>query len=223
MDTTQLALLALLLGAIIGGSVSVVDRRWRCARGIAPRAETSSVIPDGVREVLHGMDDAAVVVDTSSTVLAASAAAVPFHLERRERSARPTSCAASPAACASAESAATATLRLRRGAPPAEPRLVVVRATRISPRLTLLVLRDITERERVEQMRRDFVANTSHELKTPVGAVSLLAEAIESAADDPDSGAHLRRTADRRGRAPRAAHLAHHEPLAPAGRGRVHR
>jgi len=47
------------------------------------------------------------------------------------------------------------------------------------------VIRDITERERVEQMRRDFVANTSHELKTPVASVSLLAEAIESAADDP--------------------------------------
>src|SRR5690606_21083399 len=38
---------------------------------------------------------------------------------------------------------------------------------------------------RLDQMRQDFVANTSHELKTPVGAVSLLAEAIESAADDP--------------------------------------
>ena len=48
------------------------------------------------------------------------------------------------------------------------------------------MLRDITERERVEEMRRDFVANTSHELKTPVGAVSLLSEAIMSAADDPD-------------------------------------
>ena len=184
MDTTQLALLALILGAIIGGSVSIVIVLALRARDRA-QAETSSVIPDGVREVLHGMDDAAVVVDASSTVLAASTAALPFHLEEGEvlpsdelrglaRRVR------------TAESAATATLRLRRGAPPAEPRLVVVRATRISPRLTLLVLRDITERERVEQMRRDFVANTSHELKTPVGAVSLLAEAIESAADDPD-------------------------------------
>ena len=154
-------------------------------RATVRAAQTSSVIPDGVREVLHGMDDAAVVVDTSSTVLAASAAAVPFHLA--EGSVLPSDeLRAVARRVRQDESATTVTLRLRRGAPPAEPRLVVVRATRISPRLTLLVLRDITERERVEQMRRDFVANTSHELKTPVGAVSLLAEAIESAADDPD-------------------------------------
>ncbi|MET0781552.1 MAG: ATP-binding protein [Microbacterium sp.] len=184
MDTTQLALLALLLGAVIGGSVSMVIVLAIRARDRAV-AQTSSVIPDGVREVLHGMDDAAVVVDASSTVLAASAAAVPFHLE--EGGVLPSDdLRAIARRVRTAESAVTATLRLRRGAPPAEPRLVVVRATRISPRLTLLVLRDITERERVEQMRRDFVANTSHELKTPVGAVSLLAEAIESAADDPD-------------------------------------
>jgi two-component system sensor histidine kinase SenX3 len=55
----------------------------------------------------------------------------------------------------------------------------------IGARLVLLIIRDVTEQERLDQMRRDFVANTSHELKTPVGAVSLLAEAIESAADDP--------------------------------------
>ena len=184
MDTTQLSLLALIVGAIIGGSVSLVIVLALRARDRA-EAATSSVIPDGVREVLHGMDDAAVVVDASSTVLAASAAAVPFHLE--EGSVLPSDELRGLARRVRAsDSAATATLRLRRGAPPAEPRLVVVRATRISSRLTLLVLRDITERERVEQMRRDFVANTSHELKTPVGAVSLLAEAIESAADDPD-------------------------------------
>ncbi len=184
MDTTQLVLLALTVGAIIGGSVSLVVVLAMRARDRA-EAATSSVIPDGVREVLHGMDDAAVVIDGSSTVLAASAAAIPFHLE--EGSVLPSDDLRGLARRVHAsDSAATATLRVRRGAPPAEPRLVVVRATRISSRLTLLVLRDITERERVEQMRRDFVANTSHELKTPVGAVSLLAEAIESAADDPD-------------------------------------
>jgi len=184
MDTLQLALLALLAGVVIGGSVAAVIVAALRARDRL-RAEASMAIPEGVREVLHGMDDAAVVVDASATVLAASAPAGPFHLGEGQvlpsddlkalmRRARETDLPQSE------------TLRLRRGAPPAEPRLVAVRATRVSPRLTLLVLRDITERERVEQMRRDFVANTSHELKTPVGAVSLLAEAIESAADDPD-------------------------------------
>jgi two-component system sensor histidine kinase SenX3 len=48
-----------------------------------------------------------------------------------------------------------------------------------------LVLQDVTEARRVEAVRRDFVANVGHELKTPVGALSLLAEAIEDAADDP--------------------------------------
>jgi two-component system, OmpR family, sensor histidine kinase SenX3 len=38
-----------------------------------------------------------------------------------------------------------------------------------------------------EAVRRDFVANVGHELKTPVGALSLLAEAVEDAADDPET------------------------------------
>jgi two-component system sensor histidine kinase SenX3 len=183
MHTTQLALLALAAGVIIGSAVSVVIMASLRARDKV-RTHTSLDIPDGVREVLHGMDDAAVVVDTSHTIHAASAAAAPFGLI--EGAALPSDELRGVArSVRTSDTAATSTLRLQRGAPPAEPRLVVVRATRISPRLTLLVVRDITERERVEQMRRDFVANTSHELKTPVGAVTLLAEAIESAADDP--------------------------------------
>jgi two-component system sensor histidine kinase SenX3 len=39
----------------------------------------------------------------------------------------------------------------------------------------------------VEAIRRDFVANVSHELKTPVGALNLLAEAVQEAADDPEA------------------------------------
>jgi two-component system, OmpR family, sensor histidine kinase SenX3 len=51
----------------------------------------------------------------------------------------------------------------------------------------VLLLEDITEQHRLEAVRRDFVANVSHELKTPVGALTLLAEAVQEAADDPDA------------------------------------
>ena len=48
-----------------------------------------------------------------------------------------------------------------------------------------LLLTDMSEHRRLESVRRDFVANVSHELKTPVGALTLLAEAVQEAADDP--------------------------------------
>ena len=50
----------------------------------------------------------------------------------------------------------------------------------------LLVVRDITEARRIDEVRRDFVANASHELKTPAAAIQAAAETIRSAAaDDP--------------------------------------
>ncbi|WP_150958709.1 sensor histidine kinase [Microbacterium testaceum] len=189
MEQPQLVLLALLAGLLVGAAaVGLVVAALRARdRSLA---QTSAEVPEGVEAMLGAMDDPAFVCDTSSTVLALSPAAEVFgvqageviaseELKRVARVARDTG------------SGIAENLRLRRGAAPAEPRLVAVRATPISPRLTLLVLRDITERERVEEMRRDFVANTSHELKTPVGAVSLLAEAIESAADDPAQVRHF--------------------------------
>ena len=50
-----------------------------------------------------------------------------------------------------------------------------------------LVVDDLTEAKRVESVRRDFVANVGHEIKTPVGALQLLAEAALDAHDDPDA------------------------------------
>ncbi|MCI9889007.1 two-component sensor histidine kinase [Micrococcales bacterium 31B] len=49
----------------------------------------------------------------------------------------------------------------------------------------LLLADDLTREQRVEDTRRDFVANVSHELKTPVGAMLVLAETLIDAADDP--------------------------------------
>lgn len=186
MDSTQLALLALVVGALIGGSV-VGLMVWAIRSRDHIRRVTSIEVPDGAREVLQGMDDAAVVVDASLLVSAASAPAEVFGL--REGTTLPEGDLRALVRRVRASGLAShATLQLRRGV---EPRLVSARASVITPRLTLLVIRDITERERVEEMRRDFVANTSHELKTPVGAVTLLAEAVHSAADDPEQVRHF--------------------------------
>lgn len=61
-----------------------------------------------------------------------------------------------------------------------------VRAAPIGPDSVLVLAEDLSGARRVDTVRRDFVANVSHELKTPVGALTLLAEAVSEAADDPD-------------------------------------
>ncbi|HVU91123.1 MAG TPA: ATP-binding protein [Jatrophihabitans sp.] len=59
------------------------------------------------------------------------------------------------------------------------------------PVAVCLLLVDVSEQRRLEAVRRDFVANVSHELKTPVGALTLLAEAIQDAADEPEAVARF--------------------------------
>lgn len=183
MTLPQIALLSLAVGLMIGVGLSLLVV-WAYRARARVVEETSTVVPDGVTDVLGSMDDAACVVDTSGLVLAVSRGAARFGIEvgatldnqelrqlvRRVRGTGGT---------------ATESLRITRAGLSLDPRLVSARASVISPRMCLLIIRDVTEQERLDQMRRDFVANTSHELKTPVGAVTLLAEAIESAADDP--------------------------------------
>ena len=76
-----------------------------------------------------------------------------------------------------------------------------VRLSPLNGELCLILIEDVTDERRLDAVRRDFVANISHELKTPVGALSLLAEAIESAATDEETVAHfagrMRREASR--------------------------
>ena len=78
---------------------------------------------------------------------------------------------------------------------PGQGTLVVqVRVAPLTEEYILLLADDRTEIARTEAVRNDFVANVSHELKTPVGAISLLAEALESA---PEDQATVRRFASR--------------------------
>ncbi len=66
-------------------------------------------------------------------------------------------------------------------------RAVVRLLTEEDRRFVVVFADDDSEQVRMEATRRDFVANVSHELKTPVGAMGLLAEALLESADDPDS------------------------------------
>lgn len=59
------------------------------------------------------------------------------------------------------------------------------------PRFAVVFAYDQSEYARMEASRRDFVANVSHELKTPVGAMTVLAEALLASADDPDTVRHF--------------------------------
>jgi two-component system sensor histidine kinase SenX3 len=63
--------------------------------------------------------------------------------------------------------------------------LLQVRVAPLGLERVLVLAEDRTEARRVEAIRRDFVVNVSHELKTPVGALALLAETVADAADDP--------------------------------------
>jgi two-component system sensor histidine kinase SenX3 len=61
-------------------------------------------------------------------------------------------------------------------------------------RFAVVYVDDQSEHARMEATRRDFVANVSHELKTPVGAMGVLAEALQASADEPET---VRRFADK--------------------------
>jgi two-component system sensor histidine kinase SenX3 len=70
----------------------------------------------------------------------------------------------------------------RPGRPPAVYR---ARLAPIGDGTVAVLLEDVTDTRRLEDVRRDFVANVSHELKTPAAALGLLSEALQDAADDP--------------------------------------
>ncbi len=73
------------------------------------------------------------------------------------------------------------TTEVRLGA--GEPRTVVLRAARTPEGGTIVVLEDVSELRRLRQIRTEFIDNLSHELRTPISTVSLLAETASREAD----------------------------------------
>ncbi len=183
VDATIAATLGGAVGLVIG-AVGVLAGRWSERSLDEVPTAPEPPLPRGVADVLSALRSIAIVVDTSDAVVKASAPAITYglvrhgelvhhelrHLARQVRR---------DGVIREAE------LDLARGPSPDASVVMRVRVATLGVDHVLLLAEDHTHARRVEEVRRDFVANVSHELKTPVGGISLLAEAILDATDDP--------------------------------------
>lgn len=144
-----------------------------------------AAVPDEVIRVLSVLPSASLVVQADGLVLRASSRAMALGLVTRGRIAVP-DLLALVAMVAETGVAREQELQFRRPPLMREMLDLRVRAAGIGTGAVLVLVDDLSDERRVDATRRDFVANVSHELKTPVGAMSLLAEAIQASADDPE-------------------------------------
>jgi two-component system sensor histidine kinase SenX3 len=183
VDTSAELLIAGVIGAVVGAMVTFVWRFSERRQGAA--SEPVPAVPPGAEAVLSVLSSSAVIVDPSDTVLQASAPAVAMGIVSDDRLV--------PEELMDLVRQVRRDGQVREAEVSLRPRragvahVVHARVAPLTSRLVVVLAEDRTQAHRVEAIRRDFVANVSHELKTPVGALDLLAEAVADAKDDPDA------------------------------------
>jgi len=193
VDTTTAAILGGALGLVIGAvSVAAVRLSERSQRQVPQAPPDPHALPSGVSAVLAVLRSGAIVLDDADAVVSTTPSAVAHGLVRGDdlvhdelrdlaRQVR------RDGVIREVE------LDLPRG-PLGRGRITVgARVAPLGSAHVLLLVEDRTRARRVEEVRRDFVVNVSHELKTPVGGLALLAEAVLEAADDPEAVARFAR------------------------------
>jgi two-component system sensor histidine kinase SenX3 len=173
---------ALALTALVGVAVGIVVARWSARRkpvpplpsghGDEPRAGADIEVLTSLRAAVEQLEIGVLVADDSGEVHYRNAAATAFrgthigllvddHVGR---------------ALAGAIGGASNVRTVELQGPP--KRWLEISASAVPAGGAVVTIRDVGERVRTDAMRTDFVTNISHELKTPVGAVAVLAEAL---------------------------------------------
>lgn len=189
MEVEIVASLVGLAGLAIGLATGLAVRVSERAQRVTTPATPVGGLPPGVASVLSVLRSSAVVVDGEDRVLRASSAARAFGMVSGDRLVLDELLAMARLVRRDGEIRETEIqVGTGRGRGRVDGRWFAVRVAPLgSHGLVLVLAEDLTELRRTEAIRRDFVANVSHELKTPVGALSLLAETVEGAADDPEA------------------------------------
>lgn len=172
----MLIVLATLIGGILLGLV--LSRRQSAQVVTEPTDQVTAI-----GNILDVIPDAAAVVDSEDRVLAASSNCVAMGLVVGDRLV-PVELRALNREAHRLQKTLGREVSIKRsntglGDWDAKLQVSPLDATR-----ALVIAQDLSEERRLNEVRRDFVANVSHELKTPVGALSLLAEAVQAADGD---------------------------------------
>ncbi len=173
--------LAVCLVAALGLIISLLVTMKR--RATANEAAIEQNSSDSALELLEVLSLTALVVRPNNQVIRATTGAIALGLVKNRELAQDELRALVLSACQTSGVETLETdVAIGLGA---EKALLHARAVQLSDSTVLMVVEDNTESKRLDDTRRDFIANISHELKTPIGAISLLSEALIDASDDP--------------------------------------
>jgi two-component system sensor histidine kinase SenX3 len=169
------------------GELEEARRSTRAARASSEEGHEEALEARRVQELTLGsMREGVLLVDGEGRTVFANGALVEHLGGRPESLAHVFPPAIRQAAEQATASGAVTSVEVERGTPARWLRVTATPAGEDGS--TLLVVTDITESRRVEAVRKDFVANASHELKTPAASIQAAAETLSHAAlEDPDA------------------------------------